>query len=146
VPAEKDNHFIFSCEIQDTGIGIPEDKIPLLFGEFSQVDASTTRKYGGTGLGLSITKKLCNLLNGDVSITSEVGVGSCFEINLLVEQSELSTMVVPSIDSSKLKVLIVDDNKTNREVLRGQLECWGVTVTEAKSGEEALTLCNKYFS
>jgi len=145
-PAEKSNHFIFRCKIQDTGIGIPEEKIPLLFETFSQVDASTTRKYGGTGLGLSITKKLCNLLNGDVSISSEVGVGSCFEINLLVEQSELSTMVVPSIDSSKLKVLIVDDNKTNREVLRGQLECWGITVTEAKSGEEALMLCNKYFS
>ncbi|TYK64506.1 response regulator [Colwellia echini] len=145
-PSTKEKHFIFNCKIQDTGIGIPADKIPLLFGAFSQVDASTTRKYGGTGLGLSITKKLCNLLNGDITVTSELGKGSCFEITLLVEKSESSTIVVPAMDSSKLNILIVDDNQTNREVLRGQLECWGITVTEAQSGEEALTLCNEHFS
>ena len=145
-PAENPNYFIFSCKIKDTGIGIPEDKISSLFGVFSQVDSSTTRKYGGTGLGLSITKKLCNLLNGDVTVTSEPGVGSCFEITLLVEKSELSTMMVPSIDTSKLNILIVDDNKTNREVLRGQLECWGIKVTEAEGGDEALALCEKSFT
>ncbi|MBU2871055.1 response regulator [Colwellia sp. E2M01] len=145
-PSSKDNTFIFTCKIQDTGIGIPAEKIPHLFGAFSQVDASTTRKYGGTGLGLSITKKLCNLLNGDITVTSTLGEGSCFEVNLIVEKSKLSTLVIPEIDSSKLHVLIVDDNKTNREVLRGQLECWGITVTEAESGEQGLALCNEHFS
>jgi signal transduction histidine kinase/CheY-like chemotaxis protein/ligand-binding sensor domain-containing protein len=145
-PADKENHFIFSCQIQDTGIGIPEEKISLLFGAVSQGDASTTRRYGGTGLGLSITKKLCELLNGDVTVSSEIGVGSCFEITCLVKSSDLSTMVVPSVDCSKLNMLIVDDNKTNREVLRRQLECWGITVTEAKNGEEALLRCDERLS
>jgi signal transduction histidine kinase/CheY-like chemotaxis protein/ligand-binding sensor domain-containing protein len=145
-PAVKEDYFIFSCKIQDTGIGIPEEKISLLFGAFSQVDASTTRKYGGTGLGLSITKKLCKLLNGDVTVSSEIEIGSCFEITCLVQKSELSTKVVPSIDSSTLNILIVDDNTTNRAVLRRQLEYWGITVTEAKSGEEALLRCYECFS
>jgi signal transduction histidine kinase/CheY-like chemotaxis protein/ligand-binding sensor domain-containing protein len=145
-PVEITNHFIFRCQIQDTGIGVPQEKISLLFDAFSQVDASTTRKYGGTGLGLSITKRLCKLLNGDVTVSSEVGVGSCFEITCLVEKSDLSTMVVPTVDCSKLNVLVVDDNQTNREVLRRQLECWGVTVAQAKSGEEALLLCDESFS
>ena len=145
-PVEISNHFIFRCKIQDTGIGVPKEKISLLFGAFSQVDASTTRKYGGTGLGLSITKKLCKLLNGDVTVSSEVGIGSCFEITCLVEKSDLSTIVVPAADCSKLNVLVVDDNQTNREVLRRQLECWGISVTQAKSGEEALLLCDESFS
>lgn len=145
-PAEKDSHFVFRCKIQDTGIGIPKEKISMLFDAFSQVDTSTTRKYGGTGLGLSIIKKLCKLLNGDVTVSSKFGVGSCFEITCLVEKSELSTMVVPTVDCSKLNVLVVDDNQTNSEVLRRQLEYWGVTVTQAKSSEEALLFCEESFS
>jgi signal transduction histidine kinase/ligand-binding sensor domain-containing protein/DNA-binding response OmpR family regulator len=145
-PAEKEHHFIFSCEIQDTGIGIPAEKIFLLFGSFSQVDASTTRKYGGTGLGLSITKKLCKLLNGDVTVSSKIGHGSCFKVSCLVQESELSTPLVPPIEGLRLNILIVDDNKTSREVLRRQLECWGINVTEAKSAKEALFHCDECFS
>ncbi len=144
--AENDNELIFRCKVQDTGIGIAKEKIPLLFGAFSQVDASTTRKYGGTGLGLSITKKLCQLLKGDVTVSSELGAGSCFEITCLVQKSESATTVVPPEEHSALNVLIVDDNKANREALCRQLEVWGVTVTVAKDGEEALALCKACFS
>ena len=144
--AQDERCFTLICQISDTGIGIPKEKLSSLFGAFNQVDASTTRKYGGTGLGLSITKSLCQLLQGDVSVTSEVGKGSCFEIRVLVEKSELSRLVVPNIDISKLNILIVDDNATNREVLRSQLKNWGATVTEASSGKEALALCEHRFS
>jgi signal transduction histidine kinase/CheY-like chemotaxis protein/ligand-binding sensor domain-containing protein len=144
-PGEKDGYINFSCQIQDTGIGISDDKISLLFNAFSQVDASTTRKYGGTGLGLTITKKICKLLNGDVSVTSEVGSGSCFEITFLVEKSECFQEVSPPVNCTKLNVLVIDDNKSNREVLRKQLESWGSTVIEAKNSEEALKNCHESF-
>lgn len=133
----------FSCSIQDTGIGIPQEKMSSLFDSFSQVDASTTRKYGGTGLGLSICKQLSELMGGDVTVSSELGQGSCFTFNIEIEISENSQKVLPSIDISKLSLLIVDDNATNREVLRGQLELWGVTVTEADRGAQALQLCQQ---
>jgi signal transduction histidine kinase/ligand-binding sensor domain-containing protein/DNA-binding response OmpR family regulator len=140
---EKENELLFSCKIQDSGIGIPEEKIASLFSAFSQIDASTTRKYGGTGLGLSITKELCNLLNGNVKVSSELGNGSCFEISCLVQKSKMSPVVKPSIDSLTLSVLIVDDNKSNRDALSRQLSSWGIEVTLAESGDEALLLCDK---
>jgi len=131
-----------SCSISDTGMGIPAEKISSLFDSFSQVDASTTRKYGGTGLGLAIVKKLCLLMAGDISVTSENANGSCFTLNIQLQKSTNSQLVVPKVDMTKLNVLIVDDNETNREVLRSQLEHWGATVVEADSGDEALTVCD----
>ena len=133
----------FSCVIQDTGIGIPADKLSTLFDAFSQVDASTTRKYGGTGLGLSICKKLIQLMGGDISVSSEFSQGSCFSFNLLIEISQMSQKVLPQVDISQLSLLIVDDNATNRAVLRGQLEHWGITVSEADSGKVALQRCQQ---
>lgn len=129
------------CRVQDTGIGIPAEKKEHLFGAFNQVDASTTRKYGGTGLGLTITKKLCKLMNGDITVTSEVGKGSCFEFTIIVEKSEQSTLVIPETDLSLLHILIVDDNATNREILSAQLGLWGASVVEADCGKQALELC-----
>ena len=131
-----------SCGIKDTGIGIPEDKQERLFENFTQVDASTTRKYGGTGLGLSIVKQLCNLMGGDVQVTSNIDKGSCFSFTLNLEPSGLSQSPRPNIDITNLNLLIVDDNATNREVLRGQLELWGAKVTEAESAAEALDICD----
>ncbi|TPH17840.1 hybrid sensor histidine kinase/response regulator [Litorilituus lipolyticus] len=145
-PTEQNDIYVFTCKIQDTGIGIPEEKIQSLFGVFSQVDASTTRKYGGTGLGLSITKKLCKLLNGDVTVTSEVGKGSCFEITCLVEKSLSAKDIVPPINCANSNVLIVAENQSNRGALRRQLESWGITVTEADSGEQALNYCYESFN
>jgi len=134
----------FNCQISDTGMGIPDEKMSSLFDSFSQVDASTTRKYGGTGLGLAIVKKLCELMDGDITVTSEDAKGSCFTLNIQLQKSTNSQLVVPKVDMSKLNVLIVDDNETNREVLRGQLEHWGASVVEANSGDEALTVCDEH--
>ena len=132
------NGIILFCTVQDTGIGIPKNKQAKLFDAFTQVDTSTTRKYGGTGLGLSIVKRLCELMGGSIAVTSQPNQGTCFEFSIALQTSEQSIPVIPKIDMSKLNLLIVDDNKTNREVLIGQLEHWGATVTEADSGPSAL--------
>jgi len=142
VPAGK-SKLLLLCSVQDSGIGIPANKIEALFDTFSQVDASTTRKYGGTGLGLAITKKLCQLMDGDISVSSHEGTGSTFEFSVVIEPSEKSQRVMPTVNITQLNILIVDDNKTNLEVLRGQLEHWGATITEALSGELALKLINQ---
>jgi two-component system, sensor histidine kinase and response regulator len=128
-------------QVTDTGIGIPENKLKHLFDSFSQVDSSTTRKYGGTGLGLAISKKLSHLMGGDINVSSVEGKGSSFDFNVQLKVSELSYVVRPDIDLTKLNLLIVDDNATNREVIRGQLEHWGASVEEAKSAAQALSVC-----
>ena len=135
--------FVFRCSIEDTGIGIPEYNQDKLFESFTQVDASTTRRYGGTGLGLTIVKKLCGLMGGDVRFHSELGKGSCFEFSIAVERSDQAVHVIPPVDLKACTLLVVDDNATNREVLRGQLEYWGAQVFEAKSGAAALELMAK---
>ncbi|MBQ4863698.1 response regulator [Pseudoalteromonas sp. MMG013] len=139
-------HWLFNCVIRDTGIGISNVQQSKLFKSFSQVDASTTRKYGGTGLGLAIVKKLCELMHGDVAITSDVGRGSQFSFHIKLQKSAGSLQVIPSVDTTKLHLLIVDDNDTNREVLRGQLEHWGAQVSEAPSGVQALAICEAYYA
>ena len=135
-----DDNLIFHCAITDTGIGIPEDRQSQLFEAFTQVDASTTRKYGGTGLGLSIAKKLCEAMGGSISVSSEIGKSTCFEFSLTFQVSHQSELVVPKINMSELNLLIVDDNKTNREVLIGQLTHWGAAVIEAEDGPSALDI------
>ncbi|MCU7950946.1 MAG: response regulator [gamma proteobacterium symbiont of Bathyaustriella thionipta] len=130
-----------NCRVSDTGIGIPADKLGQLFGSFSQVDASTTRQYGGSGLGLAIAKKLCKLMGGDIHVTTQEDIGSCFEFTVLFDCSKRSQRVAPEIDIRQLKLLIVDNNTTNREVLKKQFEHWGATVVAAENGEKALKLC-----
>jgi PAS domain S-box-containing protein len=137
---------VLTMMVADTGIGIPENKQSKLFDSFSQVDTSTTREYGGTGLGLTIVKKLCELMNGSIDLESKNGEGSTFEVNVLLEKSEQSAQIVPLVEIDKLNILIVDDNSTNRDVLRSQLEIWGVSVTEANSAEQALSICDELFS
>lgn len=137
----RDKKLQLHCKISDTGIGIPAHKLEMLFEAFNQLDASTTRQYGGTGLGLGITKKLCQLMGGDIKASSEVDKGSCFEFTIQVEKSHQSNLVMPTFDIAQLDILIVDDNATNREVLRGQLQHWGASITEADSGQQALDLC-----
>lgn len=134
---------ILSVSVTDTGIGIPPDKVEYLFDSFSQVDASTTRKFGGTGLGLSIVKKLCELMDGEVSVSSELGVGSCFTFVVHLALSEKAALVRPTINLRGVRILIVDDNATNREVLLGQLSLWGALVTEADSGANALAILDE---
>jgi CHASE3 domain sensor protein/CheY-like chemotaxis protein/nitrogen-specific signal transduction histidine kinase/HPt (histidine-containing phosphotransfer) domain-containing protein len=131
------------CEVNDTGIGIPAEKQHRLFNTFTQVDASTTRKYGGTGLGLSIVKKLCNLMNGDIRVTSAPDQGSCFSFTIELENSMHTTPYKPIVDISSLKLLLVDDNDTNLDVISNQLQQWGAHVTQAKSAAEALAICQR---
>ncbi len=138
---QPDGQLMFECGISDTGIGIPSDKIKGLFDSFSQVDASTTRKYGGTGLGLAIVRQLCKLMGGDVTARSEYGEGSTFTATLYLNKSEQATLVMPDFDVSKLNVLVVDDNATNREVICEQLRRWNVTSFEASNADEAIDAC-----
>jgi len=132
---------LFTCHIIDTGIGIAPDKQASLFDSFTQADSSTTRVYGGTGLGLTICKRLTELMCGEISVTSEFKKGSCFTIEIPFDIANEQPLEVPDIDINELDILIVDDNKTNREVLRGLLEQWGADITEAVDGKQALQFC-----
>jgi len=137
---EENDNLLLQCSVRDTGIGIPQEKISHLFQSFTQVDSSTTRKYGGTGLGLAICEQLCKLMQGDIHVSSVFGQGSTFSFTIKLIKSEQSSLVVPSVDIKNIPILIVDDNKTNRLVLKAQLEHWGAVVYEAESGLSALTL------
>jgi len=128
------------CEISDSGIGIPADKIDGLFNTYSQVDSSTTRKFGGTGLGLAIVKQLTQLMKGNVRVESEFGKGSQFCFDIVLGVSHLSEFVVPKQDVSGKNILVVDDNPTNLEVLVGQLVHWGANAFSATSGKQALEI------
>ncbi|MBV1869979.1 MAG: response regulator [Gammaproteobacteria bacterium] len=127
--------------VSDTGSGIPDEKISTLFDAFSQVDASTTRKYGGTGLGLAIANKLCGLMDGRVEAESTLGKGSSFNVHLTLGKSTETLSKLPKFDISALTLLVVDDNKTNCEVLAKQLELWGAKVSVTNSAKEAIQLC-----
>jgi len=130
----------FKCSVSDTGIGIPQHRSAHIFESFTQVDASTTRHFGGTGLGLAIVKQLCQLMHGDIQFTSEVGQGSCFVFNVLLEPSNLSRAAVPAVTIENIPLLVVDDNDTNREVLRRQLKLWGARVDLAPNAQQALRM------
>ena len=111
--------------VEDTGLGIPTEKVTRLFGKFNQVDGSTTRKYGGTGLGLAICKQLVNLMGGEVGVVSQVGQGSTFWFTLPLHlDAQPHAEPVPVADLRGLRVLIVDDQEVNRRVLHEQITSW----------------------
>jgi signal transduction histidine kinase/CheY-like chemotaxis protein len=129
-------------EVTDTGIGIPREKRHCLFERFSQVDASTTRKYGGTGLGLAISKKLCNMMGGQIGVESHTGKGSTFWFTVVLEiqpQVKQAQKAVPE-DIREMPILIVDKSASSRQVLKTLLASWHCRVQEASSGEEALKM------
>ncbi len=128
--------------VSDTGIGIPPERMDRLFQTFSQVDASSTRKYGGTGIGLAIGKKLTELMGGDIGVESELGKGSTFWFTVPFEkQAPDSLPVSPTrANLNGLRALIVDDNQTNRTILRHQLTSWGMKPHTAKDAHQALEM------
>jgi PAS domain S-box-containing protein len=128
-------------EVRDTGMGIAPESLANLFQPFTQADSSTTRRFGGTGLGLSIVRKLVEMMGGQVGAHSEVGVGSTFWFTLPMEPAtdNYDSRVVPSEPRGK-RVLLVDDNETNRRVLSVQMSHSGYEVVSAASAEEGLRL------
>ena len=129
--------------VRDTGIGISKEKLSGLFKAFSQVDSSTTRKYGGTGLGLVISERLVNLMGGEISAQSVFGEGSVFNFTIKTQLSKKLTPIVLTCDKGSLagnRVLIVDDNQTNLTILKTQLEHWNLEPVVASSGKAALNI------
>ncbi len=125
--------------VQDSGIGLTEKQRGKLFQAFSQADTSTTRKYGGTGLGLTISKKLCELMGGDIWVESEPGVGSTFIFTAVFGlHAEKKIPLLPEPDLRGKSVHVVDDNQTSREILQDMLEAMSFVVSQSASGEEAL--------
>ncbi|MGE5382067.1 MAG: response regulator [Omnitrophica WOR_2 bacterium] len=130
--------------IKDSGIGIAKEKMDILFEAFTQADATTTRRYQGTGLGLAIAKHLINLMGGNIWVESKLGKGSTFYFNLKLASSGIGKTKlyvrgqIPELKNSR--VLIVDDNETNRHIFTLQFESWGMIPFTAKSGQEALEI------
>ncbi|WP_256936825.1 ATP-binding protein [Vibrio diabolicus] len=144
--------------VVDSGIGIAKENQQAIFERFQQADGSTTRKYGGTGLGLAIAAQLVNLMGGEIQLTSELGLGSCFEFSIPVVVKARSTykerpnvLTFPKVEDNETClqhdnqpwVLIVEDTIVNQKVVRIMLEKLGVRVSVANHGEEALQLCEK---
>src|SRR5262245_3001762 len=127
--------------VRDTGIGIPREKLSILFQAFSQVDASTTRKYGGTGLGLAISLQLVKLMGGRVWVESEPGQGSTFHFTVRLGLSTSAATPTDTAGLARLRglsVLVVDDNATNRRILQDMLRRWEAAPSIVESGREAL--------
>lgn len=136
---------ILRFEIKDTGCGISKENLDKLFNSFTQADASTTRKYGGTGLGLTISRQLIKLMKGQINVTSEVGEGSVFAVDLALPLSKKTTTEHSSLPASfsGMRVLVVDDHPVNLELTRELLVPFGLSIDCAENAADALDLHNK---
>jgi len=142
-PATNAVRWKINVAVQDTGIGIPADRMDRLFKSFSQVDGSTTRRFGGTGLGLAISKRLAEIMGGGVAVKSEEGKGSTFSFSIFAEEAEPPVRVDASaIGPMKpgTRILIVDDIPTNRLILRRTVTSWGGTSDDVAGPDEAKAL------
>ncbi len=127
--------------VRDTGIGIPVDRMNRLFESFSQVDASTSRRYGGTGLGLAISKRIVELMDGTLEAKSEEGKGSTFQLELIARAADVPEAIDLGAGLPRLagkRVLVVDDNATNREIVSRQTRAWGMEPVAVALASEAL--------
>ena len=152
-PEEDRSKLDLVFSVEDTGIGIPEDQIGKIFGAFEQQKGQSYTKYGGTGLGLAITEKLIEMMKGEISVASEVGKGSVFNVVIKnvnvasVSKSELerkSKIDVESVTFKHASILIVDDVEINRNLVNGYLEQYDFTIYEAENGKEALEYITKH--
>lgn len=142
--AQDDKSVELQFTVQDTGIGIHKDKLDIIFDSFSQADSSTTRKYGGSGLGLSICRKLVNLMGGKIWVESTEGKGSTF---YFIIKTKVSPAAIPKVylksslpELLNKRVLIVDDNETNRQILSIQCRNWGMISKTVSKGQDAIKL------
>ncbi len=142
---EDEDNALLHFAVNDTGIGIPAEKLKSIFEPFTQADGSTTRNYGGTGLGLTITSRLVSLMNGRIWVESEPGRGSTFHFVMRFGLQPARTKTAP-VDVEKLaglSVLVVDDNATNRRLLEDLLPVWGMLPCSVEGGAEALAAIEK---
>ena len=140
--ALSNHHARLRFEVRDTGIGIPEEALRNLFQPFSQADSSTTRRYGGTGLGLAISRQLVELMGGEIQVESRVGEGSTFSFTAHFERQEVRTGSRAALRTSvqEARLLVVDDNASNRSILGHYIESWGMRHSSSASAGEALDL------
>ncbi len=146
---ESENYVMLRFSVHDTGIGVPEEKLPILFEKFVQVDSSSTRRHGGAGLGLAISKELAELMGGSVGVVSTEGKGSEFWFTVCLEKQPegarndeihpaVTTMNPARFSERAVRILLAEDNAVNRSVVLGMLQKLGLTADEAVDGEEAL--------
>ncbi len=140
VMAGREKGDLIHISVRDTGIGIPKERMDRLFLSFSQVDASTTRRYGGTGLGLAISKRLVEMMGGSIWAESSPGKGSVFHFTVAAQEVEEEKAQIQPTYLRGRSALVVDDNRTNRLILSKQLQSWGMVPVLASSGKEALGL------
>ena len=138
ISCPKDDRLRF--EVRDTGIGIKKEHLNKIFESFSQANTATTRRFGGTGLGLTITKNLVSLMDGKIDVTSEMGKGSTFSVEIPLKAGASSPLPFDKKDFAGTHAIVVDDNATNLLVLTRMLLNWGITSDQSLSGEEALEM------
>ena len=139
VMAERDDEIELDCTIRDTGIGLEKSKFEAIFEEFQQADGSTTRKYGGTGLGLAISRKIAKLMNGQIWVESEVGEGTTFHFETVMRKSpKPQRRLPPPQDLTGKRILVVDDNPINNDIVRNMLERGGMVVSAITEAEQTI--------
>ena len=144
--ASRDGSVALTVRVEDTGIGIPEEKLKTVFDKFAQVDSTSTRRYEGTGLGLAIASRLIHLMDGRIEVESTLGRGSTFRFTIVLQAHETGERKeMAPVDISGARVLIVDDNMVNRQILSEQVRGWGFDCAAAESGAVALAFLRKCF-
>jgi two-component system, sensor histidine kinase len=146
-------HILINIQVEDSGIGIDEEQLEFIFSPFTQADVDTTRKFGGTGLGLSIVAQIVELMGGSIKVTSKLGQGAQFTVNLSLELEQNEKVFIPKKDANNnteltvslasMRVLVVEDNQINQVVIEAQLSGFGITPEIVDNGEIALTLLKR---